>query len=69
MNSVMKFKLTCYCCGSSDFVVKELPLVSVGNENYLMHEDVEKEKVVCNKCGLEDYVVNLVVSPYIEVKH
>lgn len=57
----MEFKLTCVCCGSSEFEVKELPLTEIEGATYLYHEDIN-QKVVCKKCGLEDYIENLVLK-------
>lgn len=42
--------------------LKKLPLTRVDDSTYLYHEDIEGQQVVCKRCGLEDYIENLVIS-------
>ena len=58
----MEFNLTCVCCGSREFEIKELPLIEMENATYLFHDDIVNQQVVCKRCGLKDYIENLVIS-------
>lgn len=62
LDKYMEFKLTCVCCGSHEFKIKKLPLTEVEGITYLYHDDIEEQRVICNKCGLEDYIENLVLN-------
>lgn len=63
----MRLVLSCVCCGSSEFK-KDIPIESfnVEGNTYLHHEDLANVKVACSKCGLEDYVRNLMVEVVVE---
>ena len=59
----MELKLSCYCCGGTYFSNKEMLGYKIENNIYVPLSDKEVREnavVVCEKCGLEDYVVNLV---------
>ena len=59
----MELKLSCYCCGGTYFSNKEMLGYKIENNIYVHLSDKEVREnavVVCKKCGLEDYVVNLV---------
>jgi hypothetical protein len=58
----LKLILSCFCCGSVDF--KETPQFckDIEGKDYLFQENVKDSKVICKKCGLEDYVENLVIK-------
>ena len=56
----MQLNLSCYCCGGIDFkhiLVSELKKVE--EEYYLPTDKINRTKVKCVKCGLEDYIPNL----------
>ncbi|MGL6184393.1 MAG: hypothetical protein ACRC1T_03325 [Clostridium chrysemydis] len=53
----MQLKLCCYCCGNVIFEVKVTP----EKRTIEGFEALKKGKtVVCKKCGLEDYIDNLI---------
>lgn len=54
----MRLNLSCYCCGGIDFEVKKLPWNEV--ENMFFVQDKDNPVLKCSKCGLEDYLRNLV---------
>ena len=54
----IRLNLSCYCCGSIDFEVKEMKWHEIEGMSFLYNED--KQMVKCSKCGLEDYLSNLV---------
>ena len=54
----IRLNLSCYCCGSIDFEVKEMEWYEIEEMSFLYNED--KQMVKCLKCGLEDYLLNLV---------
>lgn len=59
----MELKLSCICCGGTDFketIINNLTIIS-GIE-YLRNLDIEDNRVVCNNCGLEDYIKNLEIK-------
>lgn len=59
----MELKLSCYCCGCTDFLNKEIFSYELENELFVSMDNKkirENAKVVCRRCNLEDYVVNLV---------
>lgn len=58
----MMLSLSCYNCGSIDFIDTELDYMEVEGSKYLHHEDKLKSKVICVKCKMEDYVENLVIK-------
>ena len=59
----VNFKLSCVCCGSTEFKNTEQQYHTVENQQYLLYEASKNAKVICSKCGLEDYVQNLVIKP------
>jgi predicted nucleic-acid-binding Zn-ribbon protein len=63
----MKLTLSCYCCGSTEFKRTEQPCYNIEGNSYLAHDDLSKATVICKKCGLKDYVHNLVIKYEIEV--
>lgn len=58
----MKLILSCVCCGSVEFYSSEQPCYNIENVSYLLEEDKKDAKVTCYKCGLEDWVENLVIT-------
>lgn len=58
----MELKLSCFKCGSTDLKTVCGNYYRIENEFYILHEDKKKSVVLCNKCGLEDYVENLVIK-------
>ena len=59
----MELKLSCYCCGSVDFEHTEIEgLKEIENRSYLLHEEIKNNVVICKKCGLKDYIENLVIK-------
>ena len=58
----MQLKLSCYCCGSVDFEEGDQPRYRIEGRDYLQHETAKETQVTCSKCGLEDYVMNLVIT-------
>jgi len=58
----MELKLSCYCCGKTDFESNELYGYEIEGSYYVYPYETEKEKLIvkCKNCGLEDYVFNLV---------
>lgn len=58
----MKLILSCVKCGSIEFKKKELDIINVEQHSYLLHEDYKDTKLTCEKCGLEDYVENLIIT-------
>lgn len=59
----MQLKLSCYCCGGVDFKHTEISdLTNIENRSYLYHNEIKDNKVICKKCGLEDYIENLVIK-------
>lgn len=68
MRKYMDFTLTCVCCGSSQFKLKKLPLSEIEGDTYLVDRKDGKyeDQVICSKCGLEDYIDNLI--PKVEMK-
>ncbi len=61
----MKLALSCACCGGTDFDLDNLELREIWNESYIMYEGNKGNKVICLKCGLEDYMENL--TPKVEL--
>lgn len=62
MGKYQKFTSTCVKCGSDKFKPKEMKYIEVEGASYLHYEDTIKEQVICDVCGLEDYVTNLVLK-------
>ena len=60
--STMELVLSCVCCGSTKFKRTEQPCYNIEGKSYLLHEDKKDAMVICEKCGLEDYVENLVIQ-------
>ena len=59
----MQLKLSCYCCGSVDFEHTEIEgLIEIENGSYLLPEEIKNNVVICKKCGLKDYIKNLVIK-------
>lgn len=58
----MQLRLSCVCCGSTDFKRTKQEYYDIEGESYLFHEDEYNFKVICKECGLEDYVSNLVIK-------
>ena len=59
----MQLKLSCYCCGSEDFEHTEIKeLIEIENRSYLLQEELKNNIVICKKCGLKDYIQNLVIK-------
>lgn len=58
----MKLQLSCFCCGSTDFIRTEQPCTNIEGYSYLFHNDIRETEVTCSKCGLIDYVDNLVIK-------
>ena len=58
----MKLLLSCVCCGATEFKKKELSIINVEERSYLLHEDSKDEKLICEECGLEDYINNLIIT-------
>ena len=59
----MQLKLSCYCCGSVDFEHTEIEsLIEIENRSYLLPEEIKNNVVICKKCGLKDYIQNLVIK-------
>ena len=56
----MELKLCCPRCGRSEFELEKLPLDDINNVSYLLN--VDDVQLTCKICGLEDYVVNLVIA-------
>lgn len=54
----IRLNLSCYCCGGIDFENKEIKWNEVEDMYFLYTDD--NIKVKCLKCGLEDYLFNLV---------
>lgn len=55
-------KLTCLCCGGETFRVSDQSLEDftvVEGASYIYQEDFGNSQVVCETCGLEDYLKNL----------
>lgn len=57
----MEIKLSCPCCGHTEFIgLYKLQYSKVlVDEIYLHKENEMKEQVYCGRCKLEDYVGNL----------
>ena len=59
----MQLKLSCYCCGSVDFEHTVIEgLIEIENISYLLPEEIKNNIVICKKCGLKDYIKNLVIK-------
>ncbi|MGL5150021.1 MAG: hypothetical protein ACRC7N_05515 [Clostridium sp.] len=59
----MELRLSCNCCGSTEFQLKELLLQEVEGCTYLHHEEIKKGiEVICNKCKTEDYIDGLTLK-------
>ena len=59
----MQLKLSCYCCGSEEFEHTEIEsLLEIEDRSYLPHEEIKNNVVICKKCGLKDYIKNLVIK-------
>jgi hypothetical protein len=58
----MKLQLSCYCCGSTEFIKSEQPCYNIEGYSYLLHEDVKDAEVTCSKCKLKDFITNLVIK-------
>lgn len=59
----MELKLSCYCCGGTEF--KRTPLdglINIENTSYLYQGKYYNNMVTCKSCGLEDYIQNLVIK-------
>lgn len=54
----LQLKLSCYCCGGVDFENKPMEWNEIEDMYFLDRE--ENKQVKCTKCGLEDYIFNLV---------
>lgn len=59
---IMKLQLSCFCCGSTDFIQTKQPCTNIEGYSYLLHNDIKETEVTCSKCGLKDYVDNLVIK-------
>ncbi|HCL4466738.1 hypothetical protein [Clostridium botulinum] len=57
----MKIQLSCVRCGSTEFNHEPIQCIKVEGNYYLLHEDIKDNEVTCAKCGLRDYVANLVI--------
>jgi predicted nucleic-acid-binding Zn-ribbon protein len=57
----MRLILSCFKCGSIDFKNTGQFLTNIEGESYLVRDDYKESKVICSRCGLEDYVENLVI--------
>lgn len=53
----MELKLSCYKCGGVNFENYPYPYYIIESMHFLQDENI---KVKCIKCGLEDYIHNLV---------
>ena len=61
----MELKLSCVCCGGAEFKETIIDgLITVNGTEYLHNVDIKNNKVVCDKCGLEDYIENLIIKIY-----
>lgn len=62
MKKTMRLNLSCYCCGSVDFENKPLRWNEVEDMFFLDCAENEDNKILlkCSKCGLEDYLFNLI---------
>jgi len=58
----VELKLSCFKCGSTDFEITEVDNIKVEGHSYLLHEDYKDTKLTCERCGLEDYVENLIIT-------
>lgn len=58
----MRLILSCFRCGSTDFDHAPIECQEIEGNYYLPNENVEGTQVTCSKCGLEDYVENLVIT-------
>ena len=59
----MQLKLSCYRCGSVDFELTEISgLTDIEGASYLLSEEIKDNVVICKKCGLEDFIQNLVIK-------
>ena len=59
----MQLKLSCYCCGSVDFEHTEIEgLIEIEGGRYLLNDEIKNNIVICKKCGLIDYIQNLVIK-------
>ena len=58
----ISLRLSCVCCGTTEIKNTEQPYYTIEDKHYLLHDDLDKAKVVCSKCGLEDYIENLVIK-------
>lgn len=57
----MKIQLSCFKCGSTEFAHEPIKCLRVEDDYYLLHEDIKGVEVTCQKCGLRDYIENLVI--------
>jgi len=57
----MKLVLSCFKCGSTDFENTIQRCYEIEDNSYLLQEDAETAEVICTRCGLKDYVKNLVI--------
>jgi predicted nucleic-acid-binding Zn-ribbon protein len=57
----VELKLSCVCCGGMEFKEKQLDVINIEGHSYLMREE-SKEKIICENCGLEDYIDNLIIT-------
>ena len=58
----MKLILSCYKCGSTDFKNTKIEHHDIEGASYLFQEDLMKTTVICENCGLKDYVENLIIK-------
>ena len=59
----MQLKLSCYRCGSVGFEHTEISgLTDIEGASYLLLEEIKDNVVICKKCGLEDFIQNLVIK-------
>lgn len=63
LEKTVQLKLSCYCCGGIDFENKPMKWNEIEDMYFL---DIEDNILVkCTKCGLEDYIFNLVPRGFI----
>ena len=61
----MELKLSCYCCGGTEFSTKTGVITTNLTKSCLHthHVNIVKDnKVICGNCGLEDYIKNLEIK-------
>lgn len=61
----MELKLSCVCCGNTEFST-EMGIITTNLTNGCSHTHnvniVKDNKIICSKCGLEDYIKNLEIK-------